>query len=225
MHSRDYMKTDSDKIISKLHNSDENSTKRGTKYRTVCKDFFKKKTSAQKSFTLSKAKSRIKNIRKKFLLKFHLKSNNTENSVNIRKDELPEANSNKTNTIDFGCQSSLNSNCSMEIISHVLTRSLSQLSSVESLNFKLWRRNQPKQTNAIQVFAYYLMRKFKHSNSKITRRSKYNISVLGVSQILNENSADTVFSNQNKFKSHEEYPIKIDDKDTKTVRTVMRREK
>lgn len=225
MHSRDYMKTNSSRFMTKLYNGDKNSTKETITNRNNLKDMLNSNTGVRKSFILSRAKSRIKNIRKKIFLNFFIRSKKAE-SVNIHKHEPLKDNYNTTKVIDFGCQSSLNSNCSMEIISQVLTRSMSQLSSSldGSINFKLWRRNQPKQPRAIQVFAYYLMRKFKHSNPRITRRSKYNISVLGVSKILNKSSADTVLSNENVFESHAEYPIKIGDKPQNT-KTVIRREK
>lgn len=101
------------------------------------------------------------------------------------KRETHETNPVTGNTYDFGCQYSLSSNHSLEIISHVLTQSVSQLSSIESIISLKWRRRfrrGSKRPSAIQVMMMSLVKKIKTSNNKFhhVRKRKNNVVVLHV---------------------------------------------
>lgn len=101
------------------------------------------------------------------------------------KKEIHEANPVTGNSYDFGCQYSLNSNHSLEIISHVLNRSVSQLSSIESIISLKWRRRfrrSSKHPSALQVMMMSLANKIKSRNPKFhhVRKKNNNVVVLHV---------------------------------------------
>lgn len=153
-----------------------------------------------------KFKKIIEKAKKKILKKKVFKSKNIEGTKNIRDASMIKNNERmklvatqyaaKINSIDFGCQYSLNSNCSMEIISHMLTRSMSQMSSVNSMFDVEWRRrHQAKQPNTIHVFLYNVIRRFKQSKTKLTNKIKKNhVLVLHVPERFSHTSIDTVSS-------------------------------
>ncbi|KAF9414321.1 hypothetical protein HW555_007718 [Spodoptera exigua] len=70
------------------------------------------------------------------------------------------------NLYDFGCQYSLKSTHSLEIISHILTRSNSNISSSESENSAKWRSRKNKKPRSLSVMMCTLARKLKEKNSK-----------------------------------------------------------
>lgn len=88
----------------------------------------------------------------------------------IGKRETHETNTG--NTYDFGCQNSLRSNCSLEIISHVLSRSVSHHSSTESIISLKWQRT--KQPNALQALMMSLAKITKSKNPKLHVNNKTN---------------------------------------------------
>ncbi|KPJ18107.1 hypothetical protein RR48_11955 [Papilio machaon] len=164
----------------------------------------------------------FKKAKKKILTKNVFKSKNVDSNKNVQDKSIIKNNEKmkcrtiatgfpvKINSIDFGCQYSLNSNCSMEIISHMLTRSISQMSSVDSMFDVEWRRrHQAKQPNTIHVFLYNVIRRFKQSKTKLTNKTKKNhILVLHVPERFSHTSTDTISSIYSRIRG-KETPLNI----------------
>ncbi|XP_022817624.1 uncharacterized protein LOC111350331 isoform X1 [Spodoptera litura] len=91
-------------------------------------------------------------------------------------------NSFNCDSYDFGCQYSLKSTHSLEIISQMLTRSYSNMSSTESDDSARNRfRKNKKRRSDLFVMMYTLARKIKDKNSKFPiRKKKNNVVVLRV---------------------------------------------
>lgn len=121
------------------------------------------------------------------------------------------------NTFDFGCQYSLKSNHSLEIISQILTRSDSQLSTSESIYSAKWRRRfrrHKKPPSVLQVMMYTLARKIKDKHRTPIRNKKNNVVVLRVpKKFSNSSTIDTVSTarNSTKFDRFEKPVIIRDD--------------
>ncbi|KAG6465474.1 hypothetical protein O3G_MSEX015175 [Manduca sexta] len=134
-------------------------------------------------------------------------------------------------TNDFSCQFSVNSMQSLEIISHVLTRSVSRLSSLDSILSLKWRRRfrrHDKQPSTLQVMMCTLVKKIRYKKSKhIVRQKKHNVVVLHVpKQFSNTSTLDTLSIARNSMKSvaRIEKPLIIKDMSNEdvTIRSVSK---
>ncbi|XP_035449490.1 uncharacterized protein LOC118275587 isoform X1 [Spodoptera frugiperda] len=123
-------------------------------------------------------------------------------------------NSFNCDSYDFGCQYSLKSTHSLEIISQILTRSYSNMSSTESDYSAKWRdrfRKNKKTRNDLFVMMYALARKVKDKKSKFPiRKKKNNVVVLRVpKQFSNASNSGTLSKTHNSEKL--EKPLTIRD--------------
>lgn len=99
------------------------------------------------------------------------------------------------NIYDSGCQSSLQSNQSLEIKSHVLTKSVSQLSSIHSMFSIKWRRPFPRYKkehrtfpNVLYKLAYKMKGKKKQMKSP-AKQEKKNVLVIHLPKKRSNTSA------------------------------------
>lgn len=102
---------------------------------------------------------------------------------------------------DFGCQYSLKSNYSLEIVSHMLSKSESQPSSLQSDAMSVkWRRlfrpdPHKKRPNVFQVLIMSIARKIKTNNNRIIiKHKKNNVVVLHVPNKFSETSSLSTMS-------------------------------
>lgn len=118
------------------------------------------------------------------------------------------------NQFDFGCQISLKSNHSLEIVSHVLNKSVSQISSVETVNstkVKNQLRRRKKPPSALQIMMYTINRRFKDKRAKDpVRNKKKNVVVLRLRKAFSNTSTKNTISTARKS-SRFEKPLIIRD--------------
>lgn len=144
------------------------------------------------------------------------------------KKETHETNPVTGNTYDFGCQYSLSSSHSLEITSHVLTKSVSQLSSIESILSLKWRRRFRrcnKRPSALQVMMMSLAKKIKSTNVKFhhKRNKKNNLVVLHVpKKFSNTSTLGTASPDQIKSERVEKALIIKDESSTFFVNNATR---
>ncbi|XP_047034122.1 uncharacterized protein LOC124640404 [Helicoverpa zea] len=116
---------------------------------------------------------------------------------------------------DFGCQYSLKSNHSLEIISQILTRSASKVSSSVSVYSSKMRhriRKNKKSPSVLQVMMYTLARKIKDKHSKTPlRNKKNNVVVLKVpKKFSNTSTTGTISTTRNSTKLEKPLVIRDD---------------
>lgn len=106
-------------------------------------------------------------------------------------DDIYETNSLGEDKYDFGCQYSLYSNQSLEIKSHSMSRSVSNLSSFKNFISSNWHRRfqkQKKERSSIQAMIMTLSRKIKPKFSKTPRSKKNNVVVLHIPEKFSNTS-------------------------------------
>lgn len=126
------------------------------------------------------------------------------------------------NICDFSCQSSSQSNHSLEIKSQALSKSVSQHSSVQSIFSIKWRRRfrrYEKQPSIIQSVLYSLAKKFRGNKKKRNAAEKYekkNVLVLHVPKnFSNTSTVGTASTTRNSSKV--EKPIIIRDESSQAI--------
>lgn len=122
----------------------------------------------------------------------------------ITKSVIEQTSSITKDICDFGCQYSLQSNHSLEIKSHLLTKSVSQLSSVQSVFSIKWRRRfrrYEKTPSMLRTMLNTIANLFKSSKKKpkaCQKNNKKNLLVIHVpKKYSNTSTVDTVSTTHN----------------------------
>lgn len=117
-------------------------------------------------------------------------------------------------THDFTCQYAVKSNQSLEIISHMLSKSVSQHSTMTSSSDKLRQQIQAQKSSLFHIMKYKLGKNSKDkSGANPNRNKKHNVVILPVPKKFSNTSTDTVSTNRNSTKFNtSQSPLFIKDK-------------